>query len=93
MDIGAAVVTEGGPLAADYLIYAVVSSPSNPPTVLGVKRAIQSVLERSNDWEFKRIAIPLLAGTPAELGVDTAARILSIRSSVAELPRTPQKCV
>jgi len=93
LDIGAAVVTEGGPLAADYLIYAVVSSPSKPPTVLGVKRAIQSVLERSNDWEFKRIAIPLLAGTPAELGVDTAARILSIRSSVAELPRTPQKCV
>ncbi len=76
MDIGAAVVTDGGSLAADYIIHAVVSSPTKPLTSLGVERAIQSVLERSNDWEFRRIATPLLAGEPAGLGMDNAARIL-----------------
>jgi O-acetyl-ADP-ribose deacetylase (regulator of RNase III) len=76
LDIGAAVVTDGGSLAADYIIHAVVSSPTKPPTGLGVERAIQSVLERSNDWEFRRIATPLLAGEPTGLGMDAAARIL-----------------
>lgn len=76
LDIGAAVVTDGGSLPANYIIHAVVSSPTKPLTNIGVERAIQSVLERSNDWEFSRIATPLLANDPAGLGLDTAARIL-----------------
>lgn len=69
-------MTDGGSLAADYIIHVVVSSPTKPLTSLGLERAIQSVLERSNDWEFRRIATPLLAGETSRLGMNAAARIL-----------------
>lgn len=40
----------------------------------GVERAIRSVLERANDWEFSRIAMPVLGGDASQLGVAAAAQ-------------------
>ena len=76
LDIGAAVVTDGGSLAADFVIHAVVSSPTKALSVDGVERAIQSVLERANDWEFSRIAMPLLGCGASQLGMAAAAQAI-----------------
>ena len=76
LDVGAAVVTDGGSLAADYVVHAVVSSPTKPLSGEGVRRALQSVLERTNDWEFDRIATPVVGGGDTDLGLNSAARIL-----------------
>ena len=35
LDVGAAVVTRGGGLSAEFVIHAVVSSPTNPVTIEG----------------------------------------------------------
>jgi O-acetyl-ADP-ribose deacetylase (regulator of RNase III) len=45
LDIGAAVVTDGGSLAADYIIHAVVSSPTKPITGLGMDTAARILID------------------------------------------------
>jgi O-acetyl-ADP-ribose deacetylase (regulator of RNase III) len=74
LDVSAALVTDDGSLAADFVIHAVVSSPTKAVSAEGVQRAIRSVLERANDWKFSRIAMPVLGGDASQLGVAAAAQ-------------------
>ena len=76
LDVGAAVVTTAGGLAAEFVIHAVVSSPTKPVTVEGVRQAVRGVLLRAQDWELRRIATPLLGRGKAELSLEDAARAL-----------------
>ena len=59
-------------MAADFVIHAVVSNPTKAVSAEGVERVIQSVLERANDWEFSRIAMPVLGGDASQSGVAAA---------------------
>lgn len=74
--VGAAVVTSGGELGAEFVIHAVIASEADPVTPSGVRRAITSVLQRAADWELGRVATPLIGTGPGNLTLEDAARIL-----------------
>lgn len=76
LDVGAAVVTPGGDLAAELVIHAIIWSDEEPVTPSGVRRALISVLQRAADWQLARIAIPPLGTGPGSLSTDDAARIM-----------------
>ncbi len=76
LSVGAAVVTSGGELGAEFVIHAVIASEVDPITPSGVRHAITSVLQRAADWELSRLATPLLGTGPGNLTLEDAARIL-----------------
>jgi O-acetyl-ADP-ribose deacetylase (regulator of RNase III) len=76
LGVGAAVVTNAGDLAAEFVVHAVVRSEDEPVTPSGLRRAITSVLQRAADWELARIATPVLGTGPGALPLEDAARIL-----------------
>jgi len=76
LDVGAAVVTAAGELAAELMIHAVIRSEDEPVTARGVRRTVRSVLQRAADWELARIATPILGTGPGALEQEDAARIL-----------------
>jgi O-acetyl-ADP-ribose deacetylase (regulator of RNase III) len=75
--VGAAVVTSGGELPAEFVIHAVIRSEDEPVTSGGVRRAITSVVQRAVDWELASIALPLLGTGPGNLEPEDAARLLT----------------
>lgn len=76
LDVGAAVVTAGGDLTADFVIHAVVSGPDTPVSRGGVERAVLSMLQRAADWQLARVATPLLGIGAGNLPFEDAARLL-----------------
>jgi O-acetyl-ADP-ribose deacetylase (regulator of RNase III) len=74
--VGAAVVTAGGDLPAEFVIHAVVRSEDEAVSSAGIRRAINSVIQRAGDWELSAIAIPLLGTGPGNLDLEDAARLL-----------------
>lgn len=77
LDVGAAVVTPGGDLAAEFVIHAVIWSDREPVSPAGVRRALTSVLQRAADWQLARIALPPLGTGPGHLGLEEAARLMA----------------
>jgi O-acetyl-ADP-ribose deacetylase (regulator of RNase III) len=77
LDVGAAVVTPGGDLAAELVIHAVVWSDTEPVMPAGVRRALTSVLQRAADWQLARIAMPPIGTGPGNLSIEDAARIMA----------------
>lgn len=76
LDVGAAVVTAGGGLPAEFVIHAVVMSSTKPVSKQGVRRALLSVLQRAADWQLARITIPPLGTGPGNLPMEDAARLM-----------------
>ncbi len=76
LDIGAAVVTGGGDLAAEFVIHAVIRSADQPVTAGGVRRALVSVLQRAADWQLGSLTLPPLGTGAGNLSVEDAARIM-----------------
>lgn len=74
--VGAAVVTGGGDLTAEFVIHAVIMTQDDPVTPAGVRRTITSVVQRAADWQLARIATPILGAGPGQLTPDDAVRIL-----------------
>jgi O-acetyl-ADP-ribose deacetylase (regulator of RNase III) len=74
--VGAAVVTAGGELAAEFVIHAVIMSKDDPVTPAGVRRTITSIVQRAADWQLTRVATPILGAGPGALTPDDAVRIL-----------------
>ena len=66
LPVGGAVVTPGGDLAARFIIHAVIESPEEPPTAMGIQRALLNALRRAREWEVASVALP-----PVGLGVGT----------------------
>lgn len=78
LGVGAAVVTAGGgELPSEFVIHAVVESPTEPPTRAGVTRAWQSALQQAQAWGFARITAPPLGAGPGLLSVEDAADIMA----------------
>lgn len=85
LDVGAAVVTGGGDLAAEFVIHAVVQSAEKPVTASGVRLALKSTLQRAAAWQLARVAMPPLGTGAGNLSIDDAARLM-IEVLQTELP-------
>jgi O-acetyl-ADP-ribose deacetylase (regulator of RNase III) len=71
--VGAAVVTAGGALPAEFVIHAVVAAADGAVTRLGLSRAWLSALERAQEWQFAHVAAPPIARVSPELPLDDLA--------------------
>ena len=88
--VGAAVVTAGGTLPAEFVIHAVVVTDAGPITAQGLRRAWRSVLERAREWQFAHIATPPLhPGTPELRLADVAGAMAEVLLEVGDLGGFP----
>jgi O-acetyl-ADP-ribose deacetylase (regulator of RNase III) len=88
--VGAAVVTPGGGLPAEFVIHAVVRADPAPVTAKDLTRAWRSVLERAKEWQFGHLAVPpLFAGSPELRLADVAeamAAVLRAHGETGDFP-------
>jgi O-acetyl-ADP-ribose deacetylase (regulator of RNase III) len=83
--VGAAVVTAGGGLAAEFVIHAVVTTEPALVTAKGLRRAWRSVLERAREWQFAHIATPPLhAGSPELRLAEVAGAMAEVLREIGE---------
>jgi len=66
LPVSSAVLTPGGDLAIGFIIHAVLESPEETPSALGIQRALVNGLRRAREWEVASLALP-----PLGLGVGT----------------------
>jgi O-acetyl-ADP-ribose deacetylase (regulator of RNase III) len=89
--VGSAVVTGSGDLGADYVVHAVVSSAVEPVTLAHVRRALISTLQRADDWQLARIAMPPLGTGAGDLDIEDVAplmvKVLGQALATARYPR------
>lgn len=90
LEVGAAVVTTAGTLAADLVIHAVLGSESEAVTLPALQHALRSALQRAEQWEIEHVAVPPLGGGAGQLPFDAAARALidSLRQHGRRFPST-----
>lgn len=74
--VGAAVVTGGGDLPAEFVIHAVILSDQEPVSRGGVARAWLSALQRAQEWEFARLTAPPMGTGAGNLPMEEAAEIM-----------------
>jgi O-acetyl-ADP-ribose deacetylase (regulator of RNase III) len=74
--VGAAVVTGGGELAAEFVIHAIIRSVTEPVSAGTVRRAFTSALQRAVDWQLARVAVPPLGTGAGNLSLEDAARVM-----------------
>jgi O-acetyl-ADP-ribose deacetylase (regulator of RNase III) len=77
LDIGAAVVTGAGDLAARFVVHAVIQSSETTSSRESIRRALLSAWQRASDWELGVIATPLIGTGAGQLSLEEAASILS----------------
>lgn len=77
LDIGAAVVTGAGDLAAKFVVHAVIQSTTVGTSRDAVRRALLSAWQRASDWELGAIATPLVGVGAGQLSLEEAATILT----------------
>ncbi|MEO8294866.1 MAG: macro domain-containing protein [Gemmatimonadota bacterium] len=77
LDIGAAVVTGAGDLAAKFVVHAVIQSRESSTSRDAVRRALLSAWQRASDWELGAIATPLVGTGAGQLSVEEATSLLS----------------
>lgn len=77
LEVGSAVVTGAGQLAAGFLVHAVVSSDVEPATATGVRRALLSALQRCEGWALGRVAVPPMGLGAGNLAVEESARAMA----------------
>lgn len=74
--VGAAVVTGGGELPAEFVIHAVIQSDQQPVSPATVARAWLSALQRAQEWEFARVTTPPIGTGAGNLSLEDAAEIM-----------------
>ena len=74
--VGAAVVTGGGELPAEFVIHAVIQSDKEAVSRTGVARAWLSVLQRAQEWQFTSLTAPPLGTGAGNLTIEDAADIM-----------------
>jgi O-acetyl-ADP-ribose deacetylase (regulator of RNase III) len=77
LDIGAAVVTAGGELSAQFVLHVVIRTEERPTTPDAVRRALASAWQRAGDWGLARLAAPLVGAGPGQLAPEDAVRLLA----------------
>ena len=77
LPVGAAVVTRAGDLPVELLVHAVVSSPTERVSRDGVRRAFRSALERVQEWQLARVAVPPLGLGAGNLTLEESAELMA----------------
>ena len=75
--VGSAVVTSAGDLPVDFLVHAVVSSPTERVSRDGVRRALRSALQRVLAWQIAEVAIPPFGLGAGNLDIDESAHLMA----------------
>jgi O-acetyl-ADP-ribose deacetylase (regulator of RNase III) len=89
LPVGAAVVTGAGDLPVELLVHAIVSSATERVTRDGVRRAFRSALERVQEWQLARVAVPPLGLGAGNLALEDSAALMAeeLLRRHAEFPR------
>lgn len=89
LPVGAAVVTGAGDLPVELLVHAVVSSPTERVSRDGVRRAFRSALQRVQEWQLARVAVPPLGLGAGNLALEESAALMAeeLLRHRAEFPR------
>ncbi|HSJ14219.1 MAG TPA: macro domain-containing protein [Longimicrobiales bacterium] len=91
LPVGSAVITEGGALAARFVVHAVVRSLDEPVSGPGVERALRNGLRRLQEWGIDDVALPPLGTGAGNLDAEDAARlmvdVIQEHTATAEHPR------
>jgi O-acetyl-ADP-ribose deacetylase (regulator of RNase III) len=89
LPVGAAVVTGAGDLPVELLVHAVVSSPTERVSRDGVRRAFRSALQRAQEWQLARVAVPPLGLGAGNLLLEESAELMAdeLRRHRSEFPR------
>jgi O-acetyl-ADP-ribose deacetylase (regulator of RNase III) len=74
--VGAAVVTGGGDLPAEFVIHAVIRDQREPVTRVTVRHALTSALQRAVDWGLARVTVPPLGTGAGNLAYEDAAEVM-----------------
>lgn len=84
--LGTAFLTQGGDLAADFLIHVVVQSVSEPPTPGTVRRGLVNALRRAADFGVASLALPPLGAGAGNLELEDTARVMmeALREHLAD---------
>jgi len=77
LPVGAAVVTGAGDLPVELLVHAVVSSPTERVSRDGVRRAFRSALQRVQEWQLARVAVPPLGLGAGNLALEESAALMA----------------
>ena len=77
LDVGAAVVTGAGDLAAKFVLHVVIQSAEANVGRDTVRRALVSAWQRAADWHLMTVATPLVGAGAGALTVEDAALVLA----------------
>ena len=90
LDVGAAVVTGAGSLAAEFVLHVVIQSEERAVARETVRRALISAWQRAGDWQLASVAVPLVGMGAGGLSLEESAALLIQtfrgRSAVSEFP-------
>jgi O-acetyl-ADP-ribose deacetylase (regulator of RNase III) len=76
LEIGSAVVTTGGELAAPYVVHVVISTDQVNTDRSAVQRALASAWHRATEWQLARVATPLVGSGAGQLSLEDAAELM-----------------
>ncbi len=76
LEAGAAVVTGGGDLAAQFVIHVVVQSLEQPVSRGTIARALTSAWQRAEAWQLRRLATPVVGAGPGGLALEEATQLM-----------------
>ena len=76
LEIGSAVVTTAGELAAPYVLHVIISSDQINTDRSAVQRALASAWHRATEWQLARIATPLVGSGAGQLSLEDAAELM-----------------
>jgi O-acetyl-ADP-ribose deacetylase (regulator of RNase III) len=87
--LGDAVVTDGGRLAARWVIHAVSLDHQRRTSAETIERAVRSALTRARELGVETLAIPALGTGVGGFPLDEAAKITvgTVRAEIARLPQ------
>ena len=76
LEIGSAVVTTGGELAAPYVVHVVITTDQVNADRSAVRRALASAWHRTTEWQLARVATPLVGSGAGQLSLEDAAELM-----------------
>ena len=76
LPVGAAVITTGGGLAAEYVVHVSVRSRDEPVSVAGVRLGLLNGLRRVKEWAIDNIAVVPLGTGAGNLDAEQAAEVM-----------------
>lgn len=77
LPLGSAAITDGGELAAEFVIHVAVATEAEGATPRSVAAALENGLRRAREWEIRELALPLLGTGPGALDPETACRAMA----------------